>query len=129
MRQIVLSLLLLHLAACSSMQSVPVQDLRDRDKGDLLYPGDRVELVTRDHEKLDFTITDITADGLAGKFGFVAYDDIQRLRVRRAGQGNARNLTWLWGVLGAAAVIGLISAADSVTVCSNTPCPQQQPER
>jgi hypothetical protein len=124
MRQFVLSLLLLHLAACSGMQTIPLRDLRGHDRGSALQVGDRVELVTHDNEKLDFALTEVTDDGVAGKFGFIPYDDIRRLRVHRPGAGNAAGLTWLWGVLGAAAVIALLSSADSVTVCAGAPCPQ-----
>jgi len=123
MRNIVLSMLLVHLTACSGMQSIPVGDLRKQGEGTLLQIGDRVELTTKNNEKLDFAVTDITPDGLAGKFGFVSYDDIRRIRVHRPGTHEGQNLAWLWGVLGVAALIGLVSAADSVTVCSNTPCP------
>lgn len=127
MREVILSFLLLHLAACSSMQTVPVQDLQGGRENGSLQPGDRVEVVTHDNEKLDFSVTDVTAEGLAGKFGFIPYDDIRRLRVRRPGRQQSESMTWLWGVLGVAALVGLIAASDSVTVCSGSPCPQPEP--
>jgi len=126
MRQVILSLLLIHLAACSSMQTIPLQELQNPGEHSPLQIGDRVELVTRGNEKLDFAVTDITEDGLAGKFGFVPYQDIRRLRVQRPGRQQGNSLTWLWGVLGVAAIVALISSADSVTVCSGTPCPPPQ---
>ena len=127
MRQIVLSLLLLHLAACSSMQTIPVQDLRGRGENSSLRIGDRVEVVTTHNEKLDFAVTDISGEGLAGKFGFIPYHDIRRLRVRRPGTGDGEASGWLWGVLGIAALVALVVSADSVTICSGTPCPPPNP--
>jgi len=126
MRQIILSILMLHLVACSSMQTVPVQDVQSQGENGTLQIGDRVELLTNDNEKLEFAVTDITTDGLGGKFGFVAYEDIRRLQIHRPGQTKGGGLSWLWGVLGAAALLALISSADSVSVCSGTPCPHPE---
>jgi len=126
MRQFILSLLLTHLAACSGMQTIPLQEIQRPGENSPLQIGDRVEVVTRDNEKLDFAVTDITTEGVAGKFGFIPYQHIRRLSVHRPGHRNDNNLAWLWGLLGVAAVVALISSADSVTVCSGTPCPQPQ---
>jgi len=127
LRKLILSVVLIHLAACSGMQIIPVRDLQGRSGNSSLQIGDRVELATRNNEKLDFAVTEITPDGLAGRFGFIPYHDIRRLRVHRPGYAKSENRAWLWGVLGVAALIGLITAADSVTVCTNTPCPQTNP--
>ena len=127
MREVILSLLLLHLAACSSMQTIPLQDLQGRHASSALQIGDRVELDTTHNETLDFAVTDITEDGLSGKFGFIPYQDIRRLRAHRAGSGEGENLSWLWGALGLAALVALIVSADSVTFCSGTPCQPPQP--
>jgi len=124
MREFVLIFLLLHLTACSGLQTVPVQAVKDGGEGIPLHIGDRVELVTHDNEKLEFAVTDITDEGLGGKFGFIPYDEVRRLRVHRPGARHGENLTWLWGVLGLAALVGLAVASDSVTVCSGAPCPQ-----
>ena len=128
MRQILLSVLIVHLAACSSMQTVPVRNLQNQGETASLQIGDRIELTTHNNEKLDFAVTDITPDGLAGKFGFIPYDDIRRVRVHRPGHSDGQNMTWLWGILGVAALVGLLSVADSVTACSGTPCPQPNPD-
>jgi hypothetical protein len=37
----------------------------------------------------------------------------------------SRDLTWLWGILGAALFVAIIASADSVSVCSPGPCPAQ----
>lgn len=108
------------------MQTVAVRDVQPGSESSPVQTGDRVEVETRDHEKLDFTVTDITDDGLAGQFGFVRFDDIHTLRVRRPGQTDGSATKWLLGILGAAAAIALIVSADSVTACSGTPCPPPQ---
>lgn len=126
LRYWILSLLILHLAACSSLQSVAVSDVRVGPESSPVRIGDRVEVLTRDNEKLNFAVTDITADGLAGRFGFVRFDDIRRLRVRRPG-GNGNTTTWILGIASVAALVALLVAADSVTVCSGGPCPPREP--
>jgi hypothetical protein len=127
MRQIILSFLLVHLMACSSMQTVPVQDLQSQGESGSLQIGDRVELLTYNKEKLDFAVTDITTDGLGGKFGFIPYTDIRRLRIHRPAHYSAADTPWIWGVLGLAALVALLSSADSVTVCTGGPCPPPNP--
>ncbi|MDT8320367.1 MAG: hypothetical protein RQ826_07550 [Xanthomonadales bacterium] len=122
LKRIVLSLLLLHLTACSGMQPVSIHDLRDPQVDPPLRVGDRVEVITRDSEKLEFAITEIDHDGLRGSFGFVPYDDMRRLRVRRTG-GSAEDYEWVWIMVGVAALIALVASADSVTACSPGPCP------
>ena len=111
------------------MQTIAVQDLQKDPEKISLHIGDRVELFTYNNEKLDFSVTDITDEGLAGKFGFIPYQDIRRLRVHRPGHHEAGNMTWLWGILGIAALAALVASADSVTVCSGAPCPQPEPKQ
>ena len=124
MRQVFLSLILIHLAACSSMQAVSIKDLPGDPESGPLRVGERVEVVTYDKEKLEFAVTDITELGLGGKFGFIPYNDIRRLKVQRPASSRDVNTHWIWGALGAAALIALIVSADSVTACSPSPCPQ-----
>lgn len=125
MRQILLSLLIVHVAACSSLQPVAVRDVRPDSESSPVRIGDRVEVTTRDNETLEFAVTDITPDGISGRFGFVRFDDMRSLSVRRAGEPNDDTVTWILGILGAAALIALVASADSVTACSGTPCPGQ----
>jgi hypothetical protein len=110
------------LAACSSMQPVSVSHLAGKETNSEVQVGDRVEVVNRAGEKIDFTVTDITPQGISGEFGFVRYDEMRSLRVQRHGASNA-DLTWLWTALGIAAAAWLIASADSVSVCSPSPCP------
>jgi len=123
MRQLTLVLLILHLAACSSMQTVAIRDVQAGGDQSPIFPGDRVEVITRDNEKLEFPVTDITDEGVSGQFGFIPYDDIRQLSVRRPGDGNGEATKWILGALAAAAVVALVASSDSVTVCSGSPCP------
>jgi protein involved in temperature-dependent protein secretion len=123
MRHFFLCLLIVHLAACSSMQPISVQDVQAQGEESGLYLGDRVEIITNDSEKLDFAVTDITKDGIGGKFGVIPYANIRSLKVKRPGSSEDSSLTWLWAVLGIVAVGAIVASADSVTVCSGDPCP------
>ena len=125
MRQILLSLLIVHVAACSSFHRVAIHDVSADNGSSPVQIGDRVEVTTRDNEALEFAVTDITPDGISGRFGFVRFDDMRSLSVRRAGEPNNDTVTWILGILGVAALIALVASADSVTACSGTPCPGQ----
>jgi protein involved in temperature-dependent protein secretion len=123
MRHFLLSLLIAHLAACSSLQSISVQDVQSQGEDSGLYIGDRVEIITNDSERLDFAVTDITNEGIGGKFGLIPYANIRSLKVKRPGSLDDSSETWVWAVLGAVALGAIIASADSVTVCSGDPCP------
>jgi hypothetical protein len=120
MRRFPLLLLALNLAACSSLQYVDIQALQQSQSQEVQI-GDRVQVVTRDNAKIEFVVTDMDELGLGGEFGFVPYANMSRLRVYRPGGDEATQ--WLWVALGVAAAVALISAADSVKVCSPGPCP------
>jgi len=122
MNRVFPALLTLVLAACSSMQPVRIGDLEGLAAPEQIAIGDRVEVTTRDSEKFEFAVSEINESGLGGKFGFIPYSNMRRLRVQRPG-GEAGDLTWLWAIVGLAAAVVLISNADSVTVCSPGPCP------
>jgi hypothetical protein len=124
MGKIFLTLLVLVLAACSSMQPVRVSDVQGNDRPAELREGDRVEVVTVDREKFEFTVSEVNVLGLGGKFGFIPYERMRSLKVRRPGS-DASDFQWLWAVLGAAVVVAIIANADSVSVCSPGPCPTE----
>lgn len=124
MKRLFLALLVLNLNACSSMQAVNIRDMQNGETLPDIRTGERVEVTTRDREKFEFTVTEINAVGLGGKFGFIPYQNMQQLKVRRPGS-NPDDFAWLWGVLGLALVVGLIASADSVSICSPGPCPPQ----
>ena len=125
MKHFILALLLLNLSACSSMQTVSIQNLEDPAIPSEIQHGDRVEVITRDSEKMEFAVTDITTEGIGGKFGFIPFENIRRLRVQRSTGGSGQSATWIWGVIGAAALIALIASADSVSICSGSACPTE----
>ena len=106
------------------MQAVSVGDLPGDPENAPLRIGERVEVITTSKENLKFAVTDISESGLGGKFGFIPYDDIRYLKVQRPTRSRDVNTHWIWGALGAAAIIALIVSADSVTACSPGPCPQ-----
>jgi hypothetical protein len=109
------------------MQPVSVHDLADAEAPAEIVIGDRVEVITQDSEKFEFTVSEINGVGLGGKFGFIPYERMRKLSVRRPGSDSASDsgdgLEWLWAALGAAFVIWVIASADSVSVCSPGPCP------
>jgi hypothetical protein len=123
MNRLLAAFLVILLAACSSMQPVSVHDLADAEAPAEIVIGDRVEVITRDSEKFEFTVNEINAVGLGGKFGFIPYERMRKLSVRRPDSDSEGGLEWLWAVLGAAIVVAIIASADSVSVCSPGPCP------
>ena len=126
MKRLVYALLVLLLAGCSSMQPLRVSDLQGNEAPAELSPGDRVEVTTRDREKFEFTVTEMTAEGIGGRFGFIPYERMRQLRVRRPGSGYDGGAEWIWVVLGAALFVVIVANADSVSVCSPGPCPPPQ---
>ena len=121
-----LSLLLLNLAACSSMQTVSVEGAMQNAGARGIDYGSLVEVRTLERRTVKFRVTDITEEGLGGKKGFYRYEDMQSLRVETAATDNSdTTLAWVLGVLGVAALVALVANADNVTVCSPSPCPHQ----
>ena len=122
-----MSLLLFNLAACSSMQTVSVESAMTYSPPRGVDYGSLVEVTTLDREKTKFRVTEITDEGLGGKPGFFRYEDMEGLKVDNS---EASSTDWtgvLLGVLGVAALVFLIGNADSVAVCSPSPCPMPNP--
>ena len=124
MKQILLALLVLNLAACSSMQPVRISDLKGNPAPAEVSAGDRVEVTTRDGERFEFSVTELNEIGLGGKFGFIPYEKMRSLEVRQPGGDFSEAGYWVGILLGAALFVALIANADSVSVCSPGPCPQ-----
>ncbi len=80
MRLLCLLCLVLLLAGCKTMQPVAHDDL-SRLQGQV-ERGDRVEVVTTDGRTLQFTVTDVTAEALAGDGVRVTQPEIASLRVK-----------------------------------------------
>jgi len=118
-------LLLFNLAACSSMQTVDVESAMQHSSARGVDYGSLVEVTTLDKKTVKFRVTDITPEGLGGNKGFYRYEDMLSLRLEnQAPGGSDKTLAYLLGALGIAALIVLLANADSVTVCSGQPCPQ-----
>jgi hypothetical protein len=125
LKRYVLSLLLLNLAACSSMQTVNVESAMQNTTARGIDYGSLVEVKTLDKKTAKFRVTDISREGLGGKPGFYRYEDMKSLRVENPHANNSdTTIAWILGVLGVAALIALVANADSVAVCGPSPCPQ-----
>ena len=120
-----LSLLLLNLAACTSMQTVNMETTMQTDHARGVDYGSLVEVKTLSGDKVKFRVTDITDEGLGGSDGFYRFNDMERLRVENPNQNSGETaVAWILGILGVAALVALVANSDSVSVCSPSPCPQ-----
>ena len=117
-----LALLVFNLAACSTLQPVSVESAMKKSPPQGVDYGSLVEVKTLAGQTSKFRVTVINADGLGGKQGFYRYEDMATLRVEAPGKSSEQFTTILLGVLGVAALVFLISSADSVSVCSPAPC-------
>ena len=125
LKRYLLSLLLLNLAACSSMQTVNVETAMQSTKVRGIDYGSLVEVKTLDKRTVKFRVVDITPEGLGGNQGFYRYEDMQSLRVENPNaKNNDHTLSYILGTLGAIALIALAISSDSVAICSPSPCPE-----
>jgi hypothetical protein len=86
--------------------------------------GSLVEVKTLDKKTVKFRVTEITDDGLGGNHGFYRYEDMKKLRVDNPGE-KGETIAYILGALGVIALIALVANADSVAICSPSPCPTQ----
>ena len=121
-RYYLLALLVFNLAACTTLQSVSVENAMKNSPPRGVDYGSLVQVKTFDKQTAKFRVTVINADGLGGSQNFFRYEDMASLKVEAP--KNNSNDTWMiiGGILGAAALVFLISSADSVSVCTSTPC-------
>ena len=118
----VLAILVFNLAACSTLQEVSVENAMRNTKPSGVDYGSLVEVRTFDKQTAKFRVTVMNADGLGGSKAFFRYEDMASLKVE--GPKSSGEDTWMiiGGILGAAALIWLVASADSVKVCSPSPC-------
>jgi hypothetical protein len=124
-KRYLLALLVLNLAACSSLQPVSIESAMQYSPPRGVDHGSLVEIKTLDKRTVKFRVTEISDDGLGGKLGFFHYEDMKSLRVETPGKDHGDTLAYILGVIGAIALIALVANADSVAVCSPSPCPTQ----
>ena len=123
-KRYLLGLLVLNLTACSTLQPVDIESAMQYSPPRGVDYGSLVEVKTLDKRTVKFRVTEITDDGLGGKQGFYRYEDMKNLRVDNPGKKDD-TLTYILGALGIAALIALVVSADSVAICSPSPCPTQ----
>jgi hypothetical protein len=123
-KRYLLSLLVLNLAACSSMQTVSIESAMNYSPPRGIDHGSLVEVRTLDKRTVKFRVTEISDDGLGGKQGFYRFEDMESLRVEGPGQSESNAAAYILGALGVAALVALALSADSVAICSGTPCPR-----
>lgn len=121
-RHYLLALLVFNLAACSTLQPVSVESAMQKSPPAGVDYGSLVELKTLAGQSAKFRVTVINADGLGGNQGFYRYEDMATLKVEAPNKSKTGLATILLGVLGVAALVFLISSADSVSVCTPEPC-------
>lgn len=122
----VLVLLLLHLAACTTMQPVNIQRAMHSEQVRGVDYGSLVEVRTLDRRTETFRVTDITQEGLGGSPGFFRYADMKSLKVESAGADSGEVWGYILGILGVAALVAIVAKADNVAICSPGPCPEPQ---
>ena len=124
-KRYLLGLLVLNLAACSTLQPVSIESAMQYSPPRGIDYGSLVEVKTLDKRTVKFRVTEITDDGLGGKHGFYRYEDMQNLRVDNPGKNKGETATYILSALGIIALIALIVNADNVTICTPSPCPVQ----
>jgi hypothetical protein len=123
LKRYILCVLLFNLAACSSMQTVNVEQAMQNPSPRGIDYGSLVEIKTLDKRSAKFRVTDITEEGLGGSKGFYRYEDMKSLRVENKNSNNKDDtLAWVLGILGVAALVALVASSDSVAVCAPAPC-------
>ena len=123
LKHYVLCVLVINLAACSSMQTVSVENAIQYSSARGVDYGSLVEVKTLDHQTSKFRVTEMTDEGLGGSPGFFRFEDMKSLKVENpSANSNDNAWTYILGALGIAALIFLVANADSVKVCSPSPC-------
>lgn len=120
-----LCLLVMNLAACSSMQTVNIENAMQSAKARGVDYGSLVEVKTLDRKTAKFRVTDFTEEGIGGSKGFYRYENMKSLRVENLSaqsQNKDTTLAWILGILGVIGLVALVANADSVAVCSPSPC-------
>ena len=127
LRRYALALLVFNLAGCSSWYAVSVESGMQQSPPPGIDFGSLVQIKTLDKRTVKFRVTDITDEGLGGNQGFFLYADMQSLKVDKSIQKEANTAAYIFTALGVIALIALVANADSVAVCSPSPCGTPDP--
>ena len=84
--------------------------------------GSLVQVKMLDKSTAKFRVTVINADGLGGSRNFYRYENMASLKVEGPDNKTGNATAIILGILGTAALVFLIANADSVAVCSPSPC-------
>ena len=122
----VLSILLLNLAACSTMTPVNLENTIQTSHARGIDYGSLVHVKTIDKRSAKFRVVDITEEGLGGNEGFYRFEEMESLKVEVPGSNSGdKALQVILGILAVAAAVALVANSDSVSVCSPSPCPEE----
>ena len=116
-----LCLLLLNLAACSSMQTVDLERAVQTSNARGVEYGRLVEVKTLDSRTVKFRVTEISDTGIGSNDEFFRFAEMKSLNNPNSKSSeNAWN--YVLGVVGVIALVALVANSDSVVVCSPSPC-------
>jgi len=120
-----LCLLLLNLAACSSMQTVDLERAVQTSNARGVEYGRLVQVKTLDNRTVKFRVTEISDTGIGSNDEFFRFSDMKSLKVDNPNSQSSENAwNYVLGVVGVIALVALIANSDSVSVCSPSPCPE-----
>ena len=123
LRCYLLSILVFNLAACSSLHTVSIESAMKHSPPRGVDYGSLVQVKTLDKETFKFRVTVINADGIGTTGHFYRYEDMKSLKVEAVKSGEGTDtLSIVLGIIGVAALVALVANADSVAVCSPSPC-------
>ena len=117
-----LALLLLNLAACSSYRDVRIESAMGTTAPPGVYEGSLVKVETFYGAKDSFRVTRFTEEGLGSSNVFYRYEDLRKLQVEKSDADSTQTWSVVLGIIGLAALVALVANADSVAVCSPSPC-------
>ena len=123
LRALLSAWLVLNLAACSSMQTVSVEQAMATQAPAGVDIGSKVEVRTLDGRRAVFRVTDITPDGIGGSPGHFPYENMASLKVEPPRSDPDNTWAWVIGVAAAVALVVLVANSDSAAICGGTSCP------
>ena len=121
-RYYLLALLVFNLAACSTLQPVSIERAMKSSPPAGVDYGSLVQVKMLDKSTDKFRVTVINADGLGGSKKFYRYENMVSLKVEGPDNKNGNATAIILAILGTAALVFLVANADSVAVCSPSPC-------